>query len=71
MIHMVQRDTLGKSKLYVLGLRNPAQHSDDALKGKLRHDWKSGLDTTKEGFMLKVSFLKKIYIYLFITRHAW
>lgn len=29
------------------------------MKGELRHGWKSGLDPSKDGFMLKVSFKKK------------
>lgn len=54
--HGGKRYIQGRSKPCVPGLRNPVQDSNDAMKGKLRHGWKSSLDTSKEGFMLKVSF---------------
>lgn len=57
MAHMMERGTFrveaspvcwGRRTLYKI-----------QMKGKLRHGWKSSLDSSKERFMLKVSFKKK------------
>jgi hypothetical protein len=48
-----------RSKPCVLQLSHPAQDANDALKDKLRQGWESGLEASKEGFMLKTSLRKK------------